>query len=197
MTTTYLKQASGSLTEARTVSTSAGAGDADKIPSLTAAGILDPTIVNAVNASAGSGDVDKIPRLDSSGRLDTTFMPVGIGADTKTVTTSEAIAAGDYINLHNSTGLKARRADASNGRVANGFCIAGAGSGASITVYFEGANTQVSGRTPGALQFLSGTTPGGVTETAPSTAGYIVQQLGVATASTEVNFEPQPPITLA
>lgn len=47
MTTTYLKLSSGSHTEARTVATSAGAGDADKIPSLDAAGKLGVTMMPA------------------------------------------------------------------------------------------------------------------------------------------------------
>lgn len=197
MVTKYLKQVAGALTEASTVSTSAGAGDADKIPSLNASGILDRTILNAILTSAGAGSSGALPALDSTGRLDSTFMPVGVTVEALSVTASEAIAAGDFVNLHNSSGLKARRADASNGRPAHAFALAGISNGGTGTVYLEGVNTQLSGRTPGATLYLSGSTPGAVTETAPSTSGYIVQQLGVATSATSSSFEPQLPITLA
>lgn len=196
MTTKYLKQASGQITEVATVSTSAGAGDADKVPSLNAGGILDPTIVNGTVTSAGAGDSGKVVQLDAGGKIDTTALPTGVGAETKIITASEALSAGDWINVHNSTGAKARKADASNGRKAHGFVLAGVSNGNPATVYFEGTNNQQSSRTPGATQYLSGSTPGASTETAPSTSTYIVQEIGVAESATEVSFEPQPTITL-
>jgi hypothetical protein len=86
------------------------------------AGLL--TEVAASQTSAGAGDAGKIPALDAAGKLDTTFMPTGVGADTASITTSEALAAGDLVNIHNSTGAKARKADASvSGKEAHGsFC---------------------------------------------------------------------------
>lgn len=192
----FIKNNAGTLTEEAALTTSAGAGDADRIPALNASGILDPTILNAKNTSAGAGDAGKIPQLDGTGRLDNTMMPVGIGADTAVITTSEALAAGDYVNIHNSAGAKARKADASTaGKEAHGFVLAAFGSGAAATVYFEGANTQVSGQTPGNV-FLS-TTPGLGTGTAPSASGNTVQRLGIAISATAINFEAQQPITLA
>lgn len=146
--------------------------------------------------SAGAGDTGKIPALDAAGRLDTSMMPVGIGADTASITTSEAVAAGDFINIHNSSGAKARKADATTaGKEAHGFVLAGAASGALATVYFEGTNTQVSGLTAGVV-FLA-TTAGTATGTAPSASGNVVQRLGVALSATAVNFEPHPHIVLA
>lgn len=192
----FIKNNAGTLTEEAALTTSVGAGDADRIPALNAAGVLDPTILNAKASSSGAGDAGKIAQLDGTGRLDITMMPVGLGADTAVVTTSEALAAGDFVNIHNSTGAKARKADASTaGKEAHGFVLAAFGSGAAATVYFEGTNTQVSGQTPGNV-FLS-TTPGLGTNVAPSASGNIVQRLGIATAATSVNFEAQQPITLA
>lgn len=196
-TQTYIKQVAGNVTEGRTVETSAGAADANKIPNTNAAGVLDPTVLNAVAASAGAADVGKIPKLDAAGKLDATLMPAGIGADQLAFTTSEIIAAGDAVNIWNSAGAKARKADASNGRQAHGFASAGAASGASVTVMFEGTNSNVTGRTPGATQFLSATTPGAVTETPPTAAGQILQVLGSAVSATAYSFEPDSPITLA
>jgi hypothetical protein len=159
------------------------------------AGLL--TEVAASQTSAGAGDAGKIPALDAAGKLDTTFMPTGVGADTASITTSEALAAGDLVNIHNSTGAKARKADASvSGKEAHGFVLSAAGSGASATVYFEGTNTQVTGLTPG-VQFLSAATPGLATGTAPSTAGNVVQRVGFATSATALNFQSQPPVLLA
>jgi hypothetical protein len=176
--------------------TSAGVGDAGKLPALNASGVLDATLVNSKTTSAGAGDSGKLPALDAAGRLDSSFLPVGIGADTAAITTSEAVAAGDFVNVWNSTGAKARKADAAvAGKEAHGFVLVGVGSGAVATVYFEGTNTAVTGQTPGPV-FLA-TVAGTATATAPSAAGNAVQRLGVATSATSINFEPQPAITLA
>ena len=154
------------------------------------------TEIAGLVASAGAGDDGKLVSLDATGRLDGSVMPVGIGADTASITTSEALAAGDYVNIHNSTGAKARKADASAaGKEAHGFVLAAFGAAQAATVYFEGTNTQVTGQTPGSV-FLSATAGLG-TPTAPSTAGQTVQRVGFATSPTSVNFQSQPPILLA
>lgn len=221
----FLKNVSGAITEEATVQTSAGAGDSGKVPNLNASGvldltivngkntsagagdagklaalntsgILDATIVNSKNTSAGAGDAGKLVQLDSSGKIDSTMMPAGVGADSLSITTSEALSAGDFVNIWNSTGAKARKADATTaGKEAHGFVLVGVGSGAQATVFFEGTNTAVTGQTPGNV-FL-GTTAGLATASAPSASGNVVQRIGIATSATSINFEPQPPITLA
>lgn len=149
-------------------------------------------------SSAGVADAGKIPQLDGQGRLDSTMMPVGIGADTASIQASEALAAGDYVNVHNVSGAaRVRKADgATNGKEAHGFVLAAAASGANATVYFEGTNNQVTGQTPG-LVFLSATTPGASSSTAPTTAGQTVQIIGFATSATAVNFQSTVPVLLA
>lgn len=150
----------------------------------------------AIQSSAGAGDAGKIPALDASGRLDTSMMPVGIAADTAAITASEALAAGDYVNVWNSGGAKARKADATTaGKEAHGFVLAAVTNGAVATVYFEGSNTAVTGQTPGPV-FLS-TTAGQGAAAAPSGAGNVVQRVGFATSATSVNFQSQPPVVLA
>ncbi|MCB4803506.1 hypothetical protein QO001_000851 [Methylobacterium brachiatum] len=125
----------------------------------------------SVQASAGAADAGKIPALDATGRFDTRMMPSGIGADTKTIAASEALAAGDLVNIWSSSGAKVRKADASvAGKEAHGFVLASVANGANATVYFEGADTQVSGLIPGPV-FLSAATPGTATSTAPSGSG--------------------------
>lgn len=192
----FIRNNAGALAEEAALTISAGAADADKIPALNAAGVLDSSIVNSKASSAGAGDAGKVVALDGAGRIDSTMMPVGIAADTASLTTSEALSAGDFVNVWNSTGAKVRKADATvAGKEAHGFVLAAASSGASATVYFEGTNTGVTGQTPGPV-FLS-TTAGGATSTAPSGSGNVVQRIGFATSATAINFQSQNPITLA
>lgn len=154
------------------------------------------TEVQPITTSAGAGDASKVPQTDSSGRLDPSLMPVGIGADTNSITTSEALAAGDFVNIWNSTGAKARKADASTaGKEAHGFVLSAVSSGQPATVYSEGTNTQVTGMTAGVV-YLSATTPGQATTTPPSGSGQIVQRLGVAVSTTAINFQQNLPVTL-
>lgn len=221
----FIKLVTGVMTEESTIATSAGAGDTGKVPHLNASGVLDLTItngknssagagdagklaalnasgvlaasiVNSVTASAGAGDSAKVVALDGSGRIDSSMMPAGLGADTAIITTSEAVASGDFINIWNSTGVKARKADATvSGKEAMGFVLVGVGSGAAATVYFEGPNTAVTGQTVGPV-FLH-TTAGLATSTAPSGSGNAVQYLGVAISATQINFEADRPVILA
>lgn len=192
----FIRNNAGALAEEAALTTSAGAGDADKIPALNALGVLDASIVNSKATSAGAGDSGKLVALDGTGRIDNSMMPVGIGADTSSITSSEALAAGDFVNVWNSTGAKARKADATvAGKEAHGFVLAAVSSGAAATVYFEGTNTAVTGQTPGPV-FLA-TTAGTATSTAPSGSGNVVQRIGFAVSATAINFQSQPPITLA
>lgn len=155
-------------------------------------------IVGIVVSTGAPNDGDFVS-LDATGKFDSSVLPVGIGADTKSLVSSENLAAGDFINVWDDSGTaKARRADGSDpAKFASGFVLAGVTAPAAATVYLEGTNTQLSSRTPGARQYLSGSTPGAVVETPPSTAGFIVQCLGTAISATEVSFEHQDPITLA
>jgi hypothetical protein len=196
-TTKFIKNNVGTLTEVAALTTSAGAGDAQALPALNANGVLDLTITNGKNTSAGAGDAGKLAALDSSGRLSSTMMPIGVGIDSLTLTTSEVIAAGDFVNIWNSAGAKVRKADAAtSGKEAHGFVLVGGGSGATVDVYFEGTNTAATGTpTPGVV-FLSATTPGQATNTAPSATGNIVQRIGFAVSATSINFQSNDPIVL-
>ena len=154
------------------------------------------TEIFGVQASAGAGNAGDLVSLDDSGRIDNSMMPVGIGADTATITTSEALAAGDWVNIWNNSGAKVRKADATAaGKEAHGFVLASVSSGNPATVYFEGTNTQVTGQTPGAVYLQ--TTAGAGAATVPSASGNVVQQVGVAVSATAVNFERSTPVVLA
>lgn len=192
----YLVNNAGIATEREAIVESAGAGDAGRIPALDDAGHLDATVLNATAASAGAADAGKTVALDGTGRINNSMMPVGIGADTAIIQASEALAAGDYVNVHDASGARVRKADAStSGKFAHGFVLAAVSSGQNATVYFEGTNTQVTGQTPGTV-FLS-TTAGLGTTAAPAGAGNVVQRVGVAISATAVNFERSSPIVLA
>jgi hypothetical protein len=153
---------------------------------------------SALASSAGAGDAGKIPALDPTGRLDSTMMPVGIGAEVDVIAASENLAAGDFVNIYANSGVKCRKADATiSGKEAHGFVLSAVTSGQNATVYrISQSNTQLTGMTPGARQFLA-TTAGGRTETAPNASGNVVQILGVAKSATELIFQPGCPIVLA
>lgn len=159
------------------------------------AGVL--TEREAIITSAGAGSSGKIPALDAAGRIATSMMPVGIGADTAAITTSENLAAGDYVNIWNNAGVfNARKADATSaGKEAHGFVLGGFATGVAATVYFEGSNVGVAGQTAGVV-YLS-TMSGLGSATAPSGSGNVVQRIGFATSATAVNFQSHAPVVLA
>lgn len=154
------------------------------------------TEIFGVQASAGAGNAGDLVSLDDSGRIDNSMMPVGIGADTSTISASETLAAGDWVNVWNNSGAKVRKADATTaGKEAHGFVLSAVTSGNPATVYFEGTNTQVTGQTPGPVYLQ--TTAGAGGTTIPSASGNVVQQVGVAVSATAVNFERNMPVVLA
>lgn len=149
--------------------------------------------------SAGAADAGKIPGLDANGKLDLTFMPTGIGPNTKVLPATEALVIGDMVNVYSNAGvISVRKADAtSNAKMVHGFVLAAFASGANATVYTGGINPNQTGLTIGLPVYLSATAPGKGTNTVPSTAGHIVQQLGVATSATEMLVEIDQEIELA
>lgn len=153
-------------------------------------------ILGTVVSTGGSNGGD-IVALDDSGHLDPSVLPTGIGADTEVWVTSEALSAGDLVNIYDASGTsKARKADATTeGKEAWGFVNASVTSGGNATVYFAGENTGVSGLTAGE-QFLA-TTAGTSDETAPTGSGNVVQSVGQATASGTLMFTRGLPTTLA
>jgi len=164
---------------------------------LTATGAIQR--IAAIIGSAGVADAFKIVATDATGRLDPTLMPVGIGADTLVVQASEALAAGDFVSIHDVTGAaRVRRASAADTtRPAVGFVLNNVASGSSATVFFEGSNTALSGLTIGAAYILSPTTPGAaVPSTTTLAAGQVYQPLGHATGATAIATEIQPPISI-
>ena len=182
----------GQLAEVASISTSAGAADAGKLIATNAAGQVDGSFLNTTVSSAPS----KLHMTGADGKIDPTVLPTGVGADTAAIVASEALAAGDLVNVWNNSGTaNVRKADASTaGKEAHGFVLSAVSSGSTATVYFEGTNTQMTGLTPG-RQYLS-TTPGKCSATAPTGSGQVVQVVGFAISATAMNFQSNPPIVL-
>ncbi len=145
-----------------------------------------------------TSDTEVIIATGPDGKIDISFMPSGIGPDTTQIVASEALSAGNLVNIYNNAGTaNCRKADGSTtGKVAHGFVLAAVAGTATATVYLAGLNTAVTGLTSGP-QFLSDTTPGASIAAAPTTAGHTVQKVGVAVSATALQFDPGEPITLA
>ena len=186
----FIKNLNGTLTGEAAVTTSAGSSDADRIPALNSQGVLDATIVNSTTSSSGVSDKNKLVALDSTGKISESMFPAGFGSNAYSAVCSETVVAGDIVNVWNDEDqIKCRKADASGGvgKMAVGYVKEGAETGASVLVYNEGTITGLSGLTVGRV-FLSGDMAGKLTNTAPSTDGYVVQDLGYAISDTEVVF---------
>ncbi len=152
-----------------------------------------------IQSSAGAGDAGQIPALDAIGKLDLSMMPAGIGADTLTITASEALSAGMWVNIFNNAGAaNARKADSTDAtKPAHGYVLAAVAMGDPAVVYMNGTNNQIplgsfAVTDLGKPAFLA--TSGGTTLTPPTTSGHWLQQVGwidaVSTLVT-VNFDQQ------
>jgi len=146
----------------------------------------------------GTSYAGQIPALNATtGLLDISMMPSGIGPNTENIVASEAIAAGSLVNVYSNAGVvSVRNADNTNiSKVANGFVLAAVASSATATVYFSGIISGLSGLTPGTQYFLG--TVGGliVAGSLPSSAGTIIQSVGVAFSATVLVFQPGDPVT--
>ena len=152
-----------------------------------------------VSASAGVGSAGRVPELDAGGKLDQSMMPSGLGADTASVTASEALAAGDYVNIWDNAGAtRVRKADANTlGKPADGFVLAAVAAAAVALVYLEGQNNQHTGLVGGTRYYLSATVAGGVTAVPVIGTGKTHQYIGKAINPTTLGFEADETIDLA
>lgn len=142
------------------------------------------TLVEATDTSTGAADAGEIVALNSAGQIDASMLPT---TGTKSIEVGEAVSAGDFVEIYDDGGTtKIRPADNSNGREANGYVLDSAAVAANVNVFFDGANSGLSGLTPGARYYLS--TSGDVTSTPldPATQTGIHQFLGVASSATEL-----------
>lgn len=153
----------------------------------------------AIISSTGAANDGDLIALDSTGRIDPSVLPVGVGPDIKVIEATEALNAGDYVNIFNDGGTeKVRLADNSNSRDAHGFVKDAASIAANASVYFEGPNDDLSGLTPGQRVYLG--TAGQIISVPldPNTEGGKIHQfLGIAIDATTVNTDIDDCILLA
>jgi hypothetical protein len=153
------------------------------------AGILQE--VQAISTSAGAGDAGKIPALDAVGRLAENMMPMGVSAETQVCKAGVGgLVANDVVYIHLVTAvLTADKADATDAtKRAQGYVKDIVAQGEDATVYLDGG-LPGTGLTPGAKYYLT-TTPGTVSVTPPAGSGNMVQCVGEATSETEIKFDP-------
>lgn len=145
--------------------------------------------------SAGASDSGEFVVLDSAGKIDQSMMPNGVGADAVTLVAGEALVAGNFVYINGSG--QVMKADATAiGKKAVGYVLTSVPNAANATVYFDESNTALTGLTPGSTYYLS-PTAGIATTTAPTAAGQIVQELGVATSATSIHVSIKGPIIRA
>lgn len=167
---------------------------ADKILARSGANITE----YAPAVTGGGGDANKVAALDGTGRFPLAMMPTDVADELEAIVCSEALSAGDFVNVFDAGGgvFKARKADANANKPAHGFVKAAYTTAQAADIYFEGINAAVTSVTPGAL-YLSAATPGGFTAVVPSAAGQLVQQVGIGVNASAIKFQPRATITLA
>lgn len=143
--------------------------------------------------SAGAADAGKLVALGADGKLDPTMYTAGSGPASRSIPASEALTAGNLVNMYSNSGvLNVRKADNSNSRPAHGFVTAGVAALANATVYdLDGVITGLSGLTPGSEYFL-GTAGAVITpalDSTTATAGSIDQKIGVALSASELDTD--------
>lgn len=166
---------------------------ADKYLKLGSSGF--PQEQEAVTSSTGAGDSGKIVALDSNGQIDPSMLGT---TESITMTASESLSAGDFVNFWDDSGtIKMRKATNTGiATQADGYVKSGVTSGASGTVYRDcGLLTGLSGLTVGARYFLG--TSGAITTTLPTGSGSIVQYLGKAQTTSALFVDIEDPIIRA
>lgn len=111
---------------------------------------------------------------------------------------SDAVAAGDFVNVWDNGGLFFIRPAIANveGKEAHGYVRTAGAAGAIVPIYTDGYNNLLVGMVPGSV-FLSSTVAGKATKAVPQNVGNVVQQLGTAVNETTVHFNPAPRVLLS
>lgn len=122
-------------------------------------------------------------------KIQTLLLTVGNTAPGATILASEALTAGDFVNVFNNFGaFNVRRATAGvSTKQATGYVLANVAVNGAAIVYFQGVNNMVTGQVSGDVYLQAALGQAGVTP--PSASGNIVQNIGVATSSTSIIFQ--------
>lgn len=147
-------------------------------------------LLSAINTTTGVGDAGQIIETDANGLLDPSFFPPGSTLTTESAQATEALNAGNFVNVYSDGGTDSvRKAIANNvDKLANGFVLDNYAISDTVTVFTVGVNTSITA-VPGEVYYLSQTTPGGATTTAPTeTSTHFQQVLGIGVPS-GINYE--------
>ncbi len=148
-----------------------------------------------VQTSAGAGDADKIPSLNSNGQLDPSMIP-NLGILSLPANEALAAGSYVNIFDSGGGVAEVRLADNSNGREAFGYVTAAVAAAATATVYTDDMNDGLTGLTPGLAYFLGtagGVVP---EASRPTAVGTLDQFLGYAVAADTIETEINDPVEL-
>ena len=188
----FIKLVNGIKTEEAPVTTST----VDKIPALDATGKLNTNMLDTTATGGSAGDNGKLATLDGGGKWPSAMIPGGTDTNTAVLIAKEALpAAGRFVYFDEVAGGVKNADNTDPAKQAIGYALTAIGFDSSDTIYFEGKNTALSVLTPGKRYYLG--TNGSVTDTPPTTAGSVVQFLGIAISATELVFEPDEGVVLA
>lgn len=135
-------------------------------------------------STGGSGNANKAVQLNSDGFIDPTMIA---DAEVKSGNAFEAITAKQLVYFK-TDGTVAKASGAVGGHKAQGWAANSASVGQPVTVYQEGTIGGLTGLTAEKNYFLSAMTAGAYTDTAPTGSGELLQTIGVALSTTELNF---------
>lgn len=160
------------------------------------------TIRIQCNDVSGNAQVDDLAAPTGAGMIgygDTTVAEAlaaledggggGGGPEPYPASASEALTAGDFVNVYSSGGvITVRKADGGPNKFpAHGFVLASAGTGATAQVSpLTSVNDALSGLIPGTEYYLSTSAAGGVQTTPPNATNVLRQSLGVAISATAI-----------
>lgn len=165
-------------------------GSGKKVMVLDSGGL--PAEYAAMESSADTPVQGDLVALGVGAVIDSSLLP-GVGPDSTTAQATEAISAGDLVQVYDVSGTKSvRKADssaASRGKECNGFAPAAISNGATGTIYLSGVMTGLTGLTPEAKYFLG--TAGAKSTTPDATSGHITQEIGWADGTTKLVFRPK------
>lgn len=153
--------------------------------------------------SAGAGDAGKIPALDAGGKIDSSLLPTGVGDEIESIEAGEALTGGDWVNIYDDAGTrKVQKADATGGAVkkCHGFVLAGVSLAQTASVYVQGTNTGADGVAAadvGSPAYLSKTAGGDTDDVSAYVSTDFVQYLGEYVGVNAVAFDPDQGITKA
>lgn len=165
--------------------------------------MLLPRAGVALNAVKG-----KFPYVDASGQLAfvdgsgglsaAALIAALLGVLSQSAIASEAITAGDFVNLYNNGGVFSMRRAIANDQTkfAHGFSAAAVAPGATGAACLFGLNTHAIPGANASEVWLSDVTPGGYLTAPPANAGSLIQPLGAAVAGSGIFFTPRERVLL-